>query len=92
MDVSRKPLARTDWHDHMPAHGPVGQMAPIPTHGWAINGLGAAALGRATPRGDRQDAAKRDPELTSRRLSLIGAHYSGCLLGGPFSFYPNVKA
>jgi hypothetical protein len=50
-----------------------------------MDGLGAETAERAAARGDPQGRA----ELTSGDLSTIGAHDSGCLIGGPFSLYPN---
>jgi hypothetical protein len=38
------------------------------------------------------DDAQGRSELTSRDPSTIGAHVSGCLLGGPFYLNSNLKA
>ena len=58
----------------------------LAAQGRTVDGLGAAAAERAS--GARRSARRQEPgggELTWRALSTIGAHDSGCLLGGPFS-------
>ena len=53
--------------------------------GWTVGRHRAPASQRKAPRGSPKGPSKHRGRLTCRLHSTIGAHDSGCLMGGPFS-------
>ena len=61
------------------------QIQALAAKGRTVDGLGAEASQRATPRSLAQRRRRGRRQLTWACSSIIGAHDSGCLSGGPFS-------